>query len=254
MAEWFGEAPSNAKACAETAVKNHCKIFHADDEEYFDQVSFWTTPRKECGDDRGSGLQGLLRLGPGVDGHQGLIGRSRRTESGGGRRPPARPPRLQARAAAVGAAGLARSSPTWARWRSCSSRRSGTLDTFSGRSCTATRSRTSRRCRDGGVYREIVLRTVGVAAAVTVTDALLAFPIAFFMAKVATPRTRAAARRRGADAAVGELPGEGLRLADDPQRTDGILNWVLDPFGLHGPGYGHTSPPGSSSPTCGCRT
>ena len=32
---------------------------------------------------------------------------------------------------------------------------------------------------------------MAIAAAVTVTDALLAFPIAFFMAKVASPRTRA---------------------------------------------------------------
>jgi putative spermidine/putrescine transport system substrate-binding protein len=54
VAEWFGEAPSNAKACAETAVKDHCKIFHADDEKFFDQVSYWTTPRKQCGDDRGA--------------------------------------------------------------------------------------------------------------------------------------------------------------------------------------------------------
>src|SRR3954471_6178415 len=54
VAEWFGEAPSNAKACAETAAKDHCKIFHADDQAYFDKVSFWTTPRKQCGDDRGA--------------------------------------------------------------------------------------------------------------------------------------------------------------------------------------------------------
>src|SRR3712207_7282721 len=32
---------------------------------------------------------------------------------------------------------------------------------------------------EGDVYRTIVLRTVGIAAAVTVTDAILAFPIAF---------------------------------------------------------------------------
>jgi putative spermidine/putrescine transport system substrate-binding protein len=54
VAEWFGEAPSNAKACAETEVKDHCAIFHADDQAYFDKVSFWTTPRKQCGDDRGN--------------------------------------------------------------------------------------------------------------------------------------------------------------------------------------------------------
>jgi putative spermidine/putrescine transport system substrate-binding protein len=54
VAEWFGEAPSNAKACAQTAVKNHCQIFHAADQAYFDRVSFWTTPRKDCGDSRGA--------------------------------------------------------------------------------------------------------------------------------------------------------------------------------------------------------
>ena len=54
VAEWFGEAPSNQKSCAETAVKDHCKIFHAEDEDYFSKVAFWTTPRKQCGDDRGN--------------------------------------------------------------------------------------------------------------------------------------------------------------------------------------------------------
>ena len=54
VAEWFGEAPSNQKACAMTAAKDHCKIFHADDEAYFDKVAYWTTPTKDCGDDRGA--------------------------------------------------------------------------------------------------------------------------------------------------------------------------------------------------------
>ncbi len=38
------------------------------------------------------------------------------------------------------------------------------------------------------VYRTITLRTIGVAMAVTVIDAVIAFPIAFYMAKVASPR------------------------------------------------------------------
>jgi putative spermidine/putrescine transport system substrate-binding protein len=53
VAEWFGEAPSNRKSCDLTENKDHCKIFHADDEAYFDQVAYWNTPRKLCGDDRG---------------------------------------------------------------------------------------------------------------------------------------------------------------------------------------------------------
>ena len=41
-------------------------------------------------------------------------------------------------------------------------------------------------------YRRIALRTVGMAAAVTVTDAVLAFPFAYHMARVASGRVRSA--------------------------------------------------------------
>ena len=40
------------------------------------------------------------------------------------------------------------------------------------------------------VYRTITLRTVSMAIAVTITCAVIAFPIAFYMARVASPRTR----------------------------------------------------------------
>ncbi|MGB2873875.1 MAG: ABC transporter permease [Gaiellaceae bacterium] len=39
-------------------------------------------------------------------------------------------------------------------------------------------------------YLRIAGRTMGIAAAVTATDALLAFPLAYFMARIARPRTR----------------------------------------------------------------
>jgi putative spermidine/putrescine transport system permease protein len=41
-------------------------------------------------------------------------------------------------------------------------------------------------------YRGIIGRTVGIAAAVTVTDAVVAFPFAYYMARIASPRTRTA--------------------------------------------------------------
>jgi len=40
------------------------------------------------------------------------------------------------------------------------------------------------------VYRTVALRTVGIAAVVTITDAVLAFPIAYFMARRAGPSLR----------------------------------------------------------------
>jgi len=41
-------------------------------------------------------------------------------------------------------------------------------------------------------YLRIAGRTIGIAAAVTITDALLAFPLGYFMARVASPRVRGA--------------------------------------------------------------
>ncbi|MFB4307894.1 ABC transporter substrate-binding protein [Actinomadura sp. GTD37] len=52
VAEWFGEAPANAKACGETADKGFCDTFHATDENYFSKVHFWTTPIAQCLDGR----------------------------------------------------------------------------------------------------------------------------------------------------------------------------------------------------------
>jgi putative spermidine/putrescine transport system substrate-binding protein len=53
VAEWFGEAPANEKSCDLTADPKHCEIYHADDEEFFDQIEYWKTPVSDCGDDRG---------------------------------------------------------------------------------------------------------------------------------------------------------------------------------------------------------
>ena len=50
--EYFGEAPSNAKGCALTANADHCTAFHAEDEEYWTDVWYWTTATEECLDGR----------------------------------------------------------------------------------------------------------------------------------------------------------------------------------------------------------
>jgi putative spermidine/putrescine transport system substrate-binding protein len=53
VAESFGEAPVNPKACALTTDKDHCAKFHAEDESWWKDVYYWTTPTQDCGDDRG---------------------------------------------------------------------------------------------------------------------------------------------------------------------------------------------------------
>jgi putative spermidine/putrescine transport system permease protein len=93
---------------------------------------------------------------------------------------------------------------------------------------------------ENDVYRTITTRTVVIAAAVTVTDAVLAFPIAFYLAKVASRRSRnlllvALTMPLWASYLV-KVYAWRLILQED-----GVLNWALDPFGLHGPGFGNVA-------------
>jgi putative spermidine/putrescine transport system permease protein len=90
---------------------------------------------------------------------------------------------------------------------------------------------------DEPVYRDIAGRTIMVAALVTVTDAVLAFPIAFYMAKVASRRTTAIL------VVAVLLPLWSSYLVKvyswrTMLSNDGVLNWALQPLGLEGPGFG----------------
>jgi len=90
------------------------------------------------------------------------------------------------------------------------------------------------------VYRTIVWRTVRTALLVTLTDAVIAFPIAFYMAKLAS-------RRGKALLVVGVLLPlwSSYLVKVYAWRTllssGGVINWALAPLGLHGPGYGITA-------------
>jgi putative spermidine/putrescine transport system substrate-binding protein len=53
VAEYFGEAPAQTKACEHTSQKDFCDIFHATDEKFASQLHYWTTPQKKCVDGSG---------------------------------------------------------------------------------------------------------------------------------------------------------------------------------------------------------
>ena len=91
-----------------------------------------------------------------------------------------------------------------------------------------------------GVYRTVTLRTIGIAALVTVVDAVIAFPVAFFMAKVASRRTQgilvvAVLMPLWASYLVKAYAWRGML------GTGGLVSWVARPFGLDTPGYGLTA-------------
>ena|SRR5690349_16905868 len=89
-------------------------------------------------------------------------------------------------------------------------------------------------------YRTVALRTIGIAAAVTVTDAVIAFPFAYFMARLATPRTRALLF------VLVLLPLWASYLARVYSwrlilNSDGLLNWSLHKAGLPSAGIAYSN-------------
>jgi putative spermidine/putrescine transport system permease protein len=81
-------------------------------------------------------------------------------------------------------------------------------------------------------YLRIAGRTIGIAAAVTVTDAVLAFPLAYYMARIARPRTRTLVF------VMVLLPLWSSYLVRVYAwrlilGNDGALNWALGGIGLH---------------------
>lgn len=87
------------------------------------------------------------------------------------------------------------------------------------------------------VYRQVILRSIGVALAVTALCAVIAFPLAFYTARVAKPRWRpllvvAILTPLWASYLV-KVYAWRLILSQG-----GLADWVLKPFGLSGPGFG----------------
>jgi putative spermidine/putrescine transport system permease protein len=90
------------------------------------------------------------------------------------------------------------------------------------------------------VYKDVAQRTIGIAAAATLTDIALAFPIAFYMAKVASPRVK------GLLVVAVLMPLWSFYLVkvyswQTMLASGGVIDWALNPLGLSGPGYGSTA-------------
>jgi putative spermidine/putrescine transport system permease protein len=89
-------------------------------------------------------------------------------------------------------------------------------------------------------YRTIALRTIGIAAAVTVTDAILAVPFAFYAARIAPKRLRSilfvAVLIPLWSSYLVRVYAWRLILA-----KDGIVNWVLGNVGLGSVNIGYSN-------------
>lgn len=108
-------------------------------------------------------------------------------------------------------------------------------DAFSGRVVARFTLESFQQLIGSEVYRTIALRTIGMAVAVTLTDILLAFPIAYYMARVASRRTRTALLI----AVLMPLWASYLVKIYAWRvilQGNGLLDWLLAPLGIDGPG------------------
>jgi putative spermidine/putrescine transport system permease protein len=110
------------------------------------------------------------------------------------------------------------------------------VDSLSGNIDTQPTLENYQRIFEGEVFRTVAFRTILMAGIVTLTTIVLAFPIAFYMARLATPRVR------GILAVSILLPlWSGYLVKVYAWRLilaeNGVLNSILEPFGLKGPGY-----------------
>jgi putative spermidine/putrescine transport system permease protein len=88
-----------------------------------------------------------------------------------------------------------------------------------------------RELFESELYRDVAWRTIRMAALVTLADAVLAFPIAYYMARVASPRTRnllivAVLMPLWASYLVKIIAWRTILSGG------GVVNWALDPLGL----------------------
>ena len=225
--------------------KSHCATFHAADEAYSDKIWYWTTPTAACLDGRTVKCVPTTRSGrrPGPRSRADDAGRdggTARSASGAAAATAPVPPATRLRLGpCCPCPRCGWSWPTSARSRPCSPPRSGPRTTSPATwsapfttgqlpaPCCTTRSTAPSRCG-----------RVGVAAAVTVIDAVHRAADRVLHGQGRLAAGAAGAGRRGPHPAVGELPGQGLRLAGDARARTASIDWALQPFGLHGPGYG----------------
>jgi putative spermidine/putrescine transport system permease protein len=115
-----------------------------------------------------------------------------------------------------------------------------TVDSFTGLTIHHWTFDNFRQLWHGATYHRVAIRTITIAGAVTLTDAIIAFPFAYYMARLASPRMRAVLF------VLVLLPLWASYLARVYAwrlilNSDGLLNWSLHKLGLPSASIGYTN-------------
>jgi putative spermidine/putrescine transport system permease protein len=87
-------------------------------------------------------------------------------------------------------------------------------------------------------YRNVVLRTIGVATLVTVICAVFAIPMAFYMAKIARPNSQKVLVALVMTPLWASYLVKIYAWRTMLEPNTGVIDWLLGPIGIHSPGFG----------------
>ncbi len=87
-------------------------------------------------------------------------------------------------------------------------------------------------------YRNVMLRTLGIAISVTLICGVIAIPMAFFMAKVASPRSQKFLVALVLTPLWASYLVKIYAWRSMLEPGTGVIDWLLRPIGIHSPGFG----------------
>ena len=87
-------------------------------------------------------------------------------------------------------------------------------------------------------YKNVVLRTLGIAISVTIICTILAIPMAFYMAKIAKPRSRKILVALILTPLWASYLVKIYAWRTMLEPGNGVLEWLLGPIGFKSPGFG----------------
>ncbi len=87
-------------------------------------------------------------------------------------------------------------------------------------------------------YRNVVLRTLAIAVLITIICAVLAIPMAFYMAKIAKPRSRKVLVALVMTPLWASYLVKIYAWRTMMEPNTGVIDWLLGPLGIHSPGFG----------------
>jgi putative spermidine/putrescine transport system permease protein len=87
-------------------------------------------------------------------------------------------------------------------------------------------------------YRNVALRTLGIAGSVTVICSIFAIPMAFFMAKIAKPKSQKILVALVLTPLWASYLVKIYAWRSMLEPRTGVIDWILGPIGIHSPGFG----------------